>query len=147
VLLAGCDAPPAPPAKTEAPAARPQFPAVKDQSIKFLKESLVSASTTQEPMLGIPALPGGNIAVYRRGKDQWKVMLMDAGSGTEAGVLVYEWKKSLEAAQFVASFGGYFGRTQDGPLFLFAKNNWLVGILGLEKDAADAEARKLAAKL
>ncbi len=51
------------------------------------------------------------------------------------------------AAEIVASFGGYFGGDPPSQVFVFTKGDWIAGVVGLDRDQADAAARPLAARL
>ena len=47
----------------------------------------------------------------------------------------------------IAHFGGYFGNDGGKPAFLFAKNEWFCGVIGLPMADADARAREFAGRL
>ena len=50
-------------------------------------------------------------------------------------------------AKLVPSFGGYFGQDNGRPVFVFTKNAWIAGVVGLPEKQADTEARTLAGRL
>lgn len=66
---------------------------------------------------------------------------------TDAAILLLDWKKALADAKLIASFGGYFGKDADQPVFVFTKGAWIAGVAGLAEKGADLEARTLAAHL
>ena len=145
MLFSSCDSkPPAPVA--EAPkaveAVRPA-----DESRRFSKTNLVDTIVIEKQLLGKPFMPGGTLAQYKRGHTEYEMFLAKTASPTDAAVLLPDWKKLLIDAQFVPSFGGYFGSDAGRPVFVFTKGAWIAGVAGLPEKAADTEARKLAKAL
>jgi hypothetical protein len=65
----------------------------------------------------------------------------------DAAVLLLDFKKQLANPKVIAHFGGYFGKDGDKPTFLFAKNEWLCGVIGLPLADADARGREFASRL
>jgi hypothetical protein len=56
-------------------------------------------------------------------------------------------KATLKDAEYLSSFGGYFGTNAERPVFVFARLRYLAGIVGLPKDEADPIARTLGNRL
>ncbi len=144
LLLSGCasdtkpDAAP-PPVKK---AAKPS-----DDSHHFPAANRVSAKVVADHLLGHDFLPGGNLAHYKLGKQEYDLILIRTKSPTDAAVLLLDFKKKLDSPKVIAHFGGYFGKDGDTPTFLFAKNEWLCGVIGLPLTDADARAREFASRL
>ncbi len=145
LLLAGCGEQPAPKAVPVTPPAAVVKPA--DESRRFPLKDRTGTMVVQEKLLGHDFLPGGNVATYERGAKKYKLFLIRLGDATKAGILLLDYKTRLKDAKFVASFGGYFGGDDGKPVFVFSKNEWLMGVQGLEQKEADAVAREFAGRL
>jgi hypothetical protein len=143
-LMAGCS-PPAAEVKSNPPAQVVQ-PA-KDYSSKLVEENLVRSGVTAGRVADLPFLPKGTFGEYQRGKLSWKVYLIDTASPNEAANLLFDWKKTMTDPKVVAHMGGYFGLARQEKTFLFAKNRWLVALVGLDEELADQEGRKVALRL
>lgn len=72
---------------------------------------------------------------------------MDTGTNQQAAFLLLDAKSVLKDPEYLSSFGGYFGNEGARPVFVFAKAQYLAGIVGLSKDQADPIARVLASRL
>ena len=144
VLLSGC-------ASEPKPAAAP--PAVKkaakpvDDTHRFPSTNQVGSKVVDDHLLGHDFLPGGNIAHYKLGKQEYDLILIKTKSPMDAAVLLLDFKKQLASPKVIAHFGGYFGKDGDKPAFLFAKNEWLCGVIGLPLADADARGREFASRL
>jgi len=144
LLLVGC-------ASETKPAAAP--PVVKkaakpsDETHRFPAANQVDAKLVDEHLLGHDFLPGGNIAHYKLGKQEYDLLLIKTKSPTDAAILLLNFKNKLEAPKMIAHFGGYFGKDGGKPVFLFAKNEWFCGVIGLPMADADARAREFAGRL
>ena len=68
-------------------------------------------------------------------------------TATDAAIALANWEMTLQGAQLVPSFGGYFGTDAGRPLFVFPKDTWLAGVVGLPQKQADLQARVLASRL
>jgi hypothetical protein len=95
-------------------------------------------------LLGKKFMPGGTLAQYRKGMTEYDMFLARANNTTEAALVLPDWEHELTDSKFIPSFGGYFGRDQGRPVFVFTKGAWIVGVVGLPEKEADKEARKLA---
>lgn len=126
---------------------RPDYPVPVNQSGRLPREGQGAVEVTGGPVFGLAMLPPGNVAQYKVGKDAYEVGLIDAGNGVQAGTLLTTWKDALQNREFIPHMGGYFGEQGGKPVFVFAKDKWVVGVRGLPKDKADVEARKVAARL
>ncbi len=92
-------------------------------------------------------MPGGTLAHYKKGKLEYDLFAAQLPSPTDAAILLLDWKKALNDAKLIPSFGGYFGGDSGRPVFVFVKGSWIAGTAGLSEKQADAQARLLAAEL
>lgn len=148
LLLCACGGPSGKPAETKspAPAAKaPTKPAPED--MRFPSAGRVEVVQVAEPLYGKPFLGGGNIARYKQGKKEYELFLIKAPSPAEPGVMIFDYKKVLANAKFVAHFGGYAGQDAGVEVFVFTKGVWLAGVRGLPLAEADPLAREFAARL
>jgi hypothetical protein len=118
-----------------------------DESRRFTKVNMINTVVVEKNLLGKPFMPGGTVAQYKKGKLEYDMFVAKTGSAADAALILPDWRKMLTDAKLVPSFGGYFGRDAGRPVFVFTKGAWIAGIAGLPQKEADAEARKLAAKL
>lgn len=100
-----------------------------------------------EKMMGKAFLPGGNLARYKSTADEYEVFLVKAEDNQAAALLLLDYKKELAGAKLIPAFGGYFGKDGGRNAFVFPKNAWLVGIVGLNERQADAVGREFAGRL
>ncbi|MBI4892545.1 MAG: hypothetical protein HY821_18110 [Acidobacteria bacterium] len=144
LLLAGCSQEPKP---APAPAPEKQAAPPPDDTRRFPADGRQDAKVIAEHILGHPFLPGGNLATYQRGKQQYSLILIRTASPTDAAILLLDFKKNLANPKLIAHFGGYFGKDGAQPTFVFTKAHWLAGVVGLPEAEADAVARPFAARL
>lgn len=145
LLLASCGGGEAP-KKAAAPAAKKR-PVVTDETRHFPAEGRVEAKVVQDHVLGRDFLPGGNVAHYQRGKQEFDMFLIRTAVPEAAALLLFDYKKRLENPKLIAHFGGYYGKDGDRMVFVFAKGAWVAGVAGLPEKDADLVARELAARL
>ena len=110
----------------------------------FPKADLVDTKVVDDQILGKSFMPGGTMAHYKRGTVEFDEFVAKT---SEAALLLPDWNKALAGSKLVPSFGGYFGKDGDRPVFVFAKGNWIVGIVGLNEQDADTQARVLATRV
>lgn len=135
--------------KATTPAAAPAAPKPKavDSSRYLAREGQVGAQLVEDQLLGIAALPGGNLATYKKGGKQFEQFLLKAPNVALGAVYLTEIKGAMTNPKFVASFGGYFGELNGKPAFVFTKNEYVTGFVGLSREEADAEGRLAAARI
>lgn len=135
--------------KAAAPAVQPapQKPKAVDSSRYLSREGQLSARMVEDQLLGIAALPGGNLATYKKGGKQFEQFLLKAPNVALGAVYLTEIKGAMANPKFVASFGGYFGDLNGKPAFVFTKNEYVTGFVGLSREEADAEGRLAAARI
>lgn len=143
-LLSGCGGGTAE-KKAEAPVKKK--PAVADETHRFPAEGRVEAKVVDDHVLGRESLPGGNVAYYRRGKQEFDMFLIRTSVPEAAALLLFDYKKRMENPKLIAHFGGYYGKDGDRMVFVFAKGPWVAGVAGLPEKDADMAARELAARL
>jgi hypothetical protein len=119
-------------------------PKPADESRRFPKTNLVDTKVVDTQLLGKSFMPGGTMAHYKKGAVEYDMFLARTSSGA---LLLPDWNKALADSKLVPSFGGYFGMDAGRPVFVFAKGDWVAGIVGLSEKDADAEARILATRI
>ncbi len=148
-LLTGCGGAPSAKdagSKEAAPAPKPRVtPAPEDR--RFPTAGLVEVVQQADPLYGKQFLTGGNIARYKKGAKQFELLLIKVANPSEAAVMMFDYKKELAGAAFIAHFGGYAGQDGGVEVFLFTKDVWFAGVRGLPRAEADAIARDFAARL
>ena len=142
LLLIGCSS--ALEKKAEAP---PPPPPVRDARIRLLPEHQTSAKVVPDHLLGNSALPGGTLGEYENGKLKYQLFIIQTDSAQDAAILLIDMKPTLKDPDYIAYIGGYFGADANGPVYVFARKQYLAGVVGLPRDKADPIARELAARL
>ncbi len=143
-LLGGCGGGSAE-KKAEAPAKKKR--AIADETHRFPAEGRVEAQVVEDHVLGREFLPGGSVAHYRRGKQEFDMFLIRTSVPEAAALLLFDYKKRMDNPKLIAHFGGYYGKDGDRMVFVFAKGPWVAGVAGLPEKDADMAARELAARL
>lgn len=144
-VLVSCGSEPKQPASE--PAKKAEAPKPADESRRFPQANLVDAKVVDDHLLGKSFMPGGTLAHYKKGKTEYDMFVARMPSATDAAVLLPDWRKALADAKLVPWFGGYFGQDNGRPVFVFTKDVWIAGVVGLPEKEADLQARALAARL
>jgi hypothetical protein len=118
-----------------------------DESRRLAVANRTKAEVVPKALLGKAFMPGGTLATYRKGAKEYRVFVTKLKDPTTAAILLLDWKKALQGAKLVPSFGGYFGTDGGQTVFVFTKGPWMAGTVGLTEKEADAEARVLATRL
>lgn len=144
-LLAGCgsESKPSTPQKTEV--TQPARPA--DETRRFPVSDQVSTQLVNDHILNEPFMPGGTIAHYQKGKAEYDMFVAQFPTSTDAAIALANLEGSLKDPKLIPTFGGYFGTYAGRPAFVFPKDRWLAGVIGLPQTEADTAARVLAAHL
>jgi hypothetical protein len=137
ILAAGCSPKPVP--KTDVAVELPP-----DHADRFPDAGLVKMDRVANHLLGKPFMPGGNLATYKKGYQQFLGKMPDA---QQAAFLLLDWQKALKDAKYLPHMGGYFGTDSGRPVYVFTKSAWVAGIAGLPEAEADTIAREFAARL
>lgn len=144
ILLSSCDSKP----RETAPVPKVvPTPKPADESRRFPKSNLVGTVVVDKELLGKRFMPGGTLAQYKKGRTEYDMFVARVATSTDAALVLPDWEHALPDAKFLPSFGGYFGRDQGRPVFVFTKGPWIAGIAGLPEKDADVVARKLAKAL
>ena len=141
VVLAGCStAPPVAPVvrKNAKPA---------EESRKMPLENRVSAAVVDDHMLDRACLPGGTLGHYKKGAKEWDLILVKADSPAAAAIWLLDYKRELDGAKLVPSFGGFYGNDKGRPAFVFTKGAWFAAVMGLSEAEADVVARPFALRI
>ena len=144
ILLTACSSAPAPEKKTAAP---PSPPPVKDHTSLLLSDHRTGAEVVPDHVLGIAAMPGGSVGDYADGGRKYQMFIIDTQTAQDAAFLLLDMKGALTNPAYIAYMGGYFGTNANKPVYVFAKLNYLAGVVGLDREKADPIARELAARL
>ena len=118
-----------------------------DESRRLPAANRTKVEVAPKALLGKGFMPGGTVATYKKGAKEYRVFVTKLKDPTTAAILLLDWKKALQGAKLVPSFGGYFGMDGGQPVFVFTKGVWVAGTVGLAEKEADAEGRVLAARL
>ena len=153
-LLTGCGGP-TQQAETQQPEFRKRADApvqdrtltVRDQSRMLPPKGLRHSGIVMDHVAGIPKLPGGTVGEYAIGGKTYQIFIVDAETNQQAAFLLLDAKGVLQNPEYLSSFGGYFGQESGRPVFVFAKERYLTGIVGLPQAEADPIARTLASRL
>lgn len=122
-------------------------PAPVDESRKFPKADLVRVTLVEKELLGKDFMPGGNVGEYKHGNQSYRLFLAKTFTPDRAAILLLDLKNHLQGAKFVPTFGGYYGTDNGVPVFTFAKNSYLLGVVGLNEKEADLVARTFAGRV
>ena len=142
--LISCSSEPKTAKEGAAPAAAPK---PTDESRRFPTADLQQTRVVEKQLGDKPFMPGGTVATYRKGKTEYEMFVARAASPTHAAIALSDWRKVLADAKLVPSFGGYLGKDNGVPIFVFSKGQWIAGVRGLSDQQADLAARTLAARL
>ena len=124
-----------------------EAPKPKDETRRFPVADQVDTKVVDKELLGKHFMPGGTIAHYKKGKTEYDMFVAEFPTATDAAIAMANWDGALKGAQLVPTFGGYFGTDGGQPVFVFPKDKWVAGVLGLPQKDADTLARILAARL
>jgi hypothetical protein len=144
-LLAGCGSASKPAEKTEAKTEEPPKPA--DETRRFPTADQVSTQVVNNHIMNKAFMPGGTIAHYKKGATEYDMFVAQFPTSTDAAIALANWDGVLQAAKLVPTFGGYFGADGGRPAFVFPKDRWVAGVVGLPQAQADPAARVLASRL
>ena len=142
VLATGCSS-----TVTQAPvekASKANVAPPVDQAIKFPQLNQVKMEVVADHLLGKDFMPGGNLATYKSGKQEYQQFLGKFPDAQRAAFSLLDWQKTLKPAKYLAHMGGYYGNDGDRPVYVFAKGAWVAGIVGLPEAQADLLARQFA---
>lgn len=145
-ILAGCGSSPEPAARTEVPPATALAPA-KDLTGLLPYAGQVSAKVVPDHIFDEPKLPGGTVGDYAVGSRKYQLIVVGSDNAQDAALLLLDIKGTLRNPEYLPNFGGYFGTLGTQPVFVFAKLQYVAGVVGLPQKDAEPIARILAARL
>jgi hypothetical protein len=146
LLLSSCGSEKPAAEKTVKPAL-PDLPNAIAEDVRFPSADRKTMSVVPAPLLGMEMLAAGNLAEYEKGGKQWKLFTIRCRNATQAGSYLFSIKGQLQDPKFVASYGGYFAKTAQGGLLVFAKNQYVAGIAGLDEAEAIETGKMFGARL
>ncbi|MCU0226894.1 MAG: hypothetical protein MUF01_04580 [Bryobacterales bacterium] len=127
--------------------AKPKHPQQQDLSRFMPREHRLQAALSEGNLFNKETLPQATLAEYRKGSKTYQQFLFKAQNTGMAAVYLGHVKDAMTEAKFVAGFGGYFGQVDGKPVFVFVKNEYVTGLVGLSRDDADAEGRLVAVRI
>lgn len=127
--------------------ALPDLPNAIAEDVRFPSASRESVGVVPAPLLGMEVLAAGNLASYAKGNQKWKLFTIRCRNATQAGSYLFTIKGQLKEPKFIASYGGYFASSAAGNLLVFAKNQYVAGIVGLEESEAIEIGKQFGARL
>ena len=142
-----CSCTPEPKVAVQESPKKADAPKPHDETRRFPMANMLTTEVVGNQLLGKPFMPGGTLAHYKKGKTEYDMFVAKLPTATDAAILLSDWNKALTGSKLVPSFGGYFGRDAGRTVFVFSKNAWIAGIVGLPQAQADLEARTLAGHL
>ena len=113
----------------------------------LLQTDLTNARVVPDHLLDIPKLPGGTLGDYQAHGKKYQLFIIETASNQDAALLLLEMKNVLASPEYISYMGGYYGKEAAGPIYAFAKLQYLAGVVGLAQHDADPIARQLAARL
>ena len=128
------------------PAEAPPAP-VKDLTSILPADGRVATRVVPNHILDQAKMPGGTLGDYEVKGKKYQLFILEAASSQKAAFLLLDVKGALQDAEYIPYMGGYYGLQGSTPVYVFAKLQYLAGVRGLKKDAADPVAIQLAARL
>ena len=122
-------------------------PKPKDETHRFPVADQVETKVIPNHILGKAFMPGGTMAHYKKGAREYDMFVAEFPTATDAAIAMANWDGALQGAKLIPTFGGYFGTDAGKPAFIFPKDKWVAGVIGLPQKDADGQARVLAAHL
>lgn len=111
------------------------------------KEHLIGSTAVAANLLA-PALPNGGVqGNYKDAKGAYRLLLVRLPTNDKAAFLLLDVKKLMTDAHYVAHMGGYAGKKDGKPYFVFAKGPFLAVVEGKPERDADMMGRVFAARL
>lgn len=124
-----------------------QVAPVKDRTSLLPLNGRTGTHTVPDHLMDVAKLPGGTVGDYEAGSSKYQMFIAEADNNQKAAFLLLDLKGAMQNAEYIPYMGGYSGTLNSQPAFVFAKLQYLAGVVGLPKDKADPLARQLAARL
>lgn len=120
---------------------------VADHTSVFPKPGLTGSRVVPDHLLGVAKMPGGSLGDYAVKGKNYQLFVIDAGTSQKAAFLLLDLKATLRAPDYIAYMGGYAGSDGTRDIYVFAKNQYLAGVVGLSRAEAEPVAITLASRL
>ncbi len=111
------------------------------------KTNLIETQAVPAHLLGPALAPGGVLGKYRDAKSEYRLLLVRLPSNEKAAFLLLDTKKAMTDPHYLPHMGGFAGKKDGQPFYVFAKGPFVAGIEGKQEPEADILARKFAARL
>ncbi len=109
--------------------------------------NLLDSRTVPDHVLG-PSLPsGGVLGHYKDKKGAYELVVIRQPDNQKAAFFLLDVKKAMTDAHYLANFGGFAGKKEGKPFFVFAKGPFIAAIAGKPEVEAEPLARVFAARL
>lgn len=145
LLLTSCGSEPKPAAQTEVQPAEPAKP--RDETRRFPLDGQVDTKLVADHLLAKGFMPGGTMAHYKTAGKEYDLLVAQFPTATDAAIALANLEAALKDPHLIPSFGGYFGSDAGRPIFVFPKDTWIGGVIGLPEKEATVQASILAAHL
>src|SRR5271156_3935406 len=89
LLLTSCASPPKPEL-----AAKVETPKPPDESARFASANLVETKVVDKELMGKPFMPGGTLARYKKGKQEYEMFVAKLPTAVDAAILLPDWRKA-----------------------------------------------------
>lgn len=132
------------PVAEKKPAAKPV-----DEARRFPTEHRDKLELVDDHLLNKSFLPGGNLGSYTLPPTNkpYQQFLINVQTPQKASFLLIDYKNSLIGPKYLAHIGGYFGHDNGQPVYVFSKDRFLAGFVGLSEEEAEPLARRFAVAL
>jgi len=119
----------------------------QDDAAFMPKANLLDSKAVAKNVLD-PAIPaGGILANYRDKQGAYQLILVREPTSEKAAFLLLDCKKVMTEAHYLAHMGGYAGKKNGEPFYVFAKGPFLAVVKDKPEQQADTLARIFAARL
>ncbi len=109
--------------------------------------NLVRSETASAHLLGPTLGPGGVVGNYRDQKGEYRLLLVRLPTNEKAAFLLLDVKKLMTEPHYLPHMGGFAGKKDGTPFYVFAKGPFVAAIAGKPEKEADVLARVFAARL
>jgi len=111
------------------------------------KENLTGSSAIAAHLLGPSIAPGGVLGNYKDARGPYQLLLVRMATNDKAAFLLLDLKKLMTEPHYLAHMGGYAGKKDGKPFYVFAKGPFVAAVQGKPEPQADLLARIFAARL
>ena len=108
---------------------------------------LIDSKVVEAHLLAPSLKPGGLLGNYRDAKGEYRLMLVRMPTNEKAAFLLLDIKKLMTEPHYLAHMGGFAGKKDGVPFYVFAKGPFVAAIAGKPENEADLLARVFAGRL